>query len=541
MNLIRNIRKGFFIILLISICALIAGVSVAQEIPSFEPSLYSLPHYGTPREGVLFPEKKITVTIKRPIQMGQCAPCHENLDGFRKGWLKNVNHNLHFTRGISCDTCHFENPHYPDHIVRIPMKVCFNCHGLTHGPTGPLAPGECNTCHPKRAEPPTHTIRWKLKEHASADTHECVMCHRDISFCNKCHLKESVRNIEELEYNFKPMRITGQTLISVINIKLPTTMSDCYPCHKDIEKINVPGLIFNHEKHFAKGIKCQSCHDFYPHQPDRTLRIPMQSCYSCHQLIHGKQGLLASGDCSLCHPRGFNLKPKDHTGAFVKGVHKDRAYKEPSYCSMCHADSFCQRCHLQKKIMPADHKDVANFRPNHGKDYIKRKYCFYCHIEKFCTDCHRVDPIPHPPLFLADHGKIKYADKSACNVCHKDRTMCENCHHFQVARALLKRENCIRCHPEYRLKMLQIKNRGHMVHAAHFEMTNTPPFTCDKCHAQGYALGHDYATFQLCKECHGAYRLGKLIAKWNVDNGELCARCHRVGSGLPENVRVTPP
>lgn len=520
----------------------ITGVSLAEEnIPSLNPALYVLPHYSTPREGELFPVRKISVVIERPIRMGQCIPCHENLDGFKPGWLKKVNHSLHFARGISCDTCHFENPHRPDFIVRIPMKLCFNCHGLTHGPTGPLAPGECTTCHPKRAEPPTHTLRWKLKEHGTADTHDCVMCHKNISFCNDCHRRQKVREVEEREYTFKPMRISGATLRSVINIKLPTSMSDCYPCHKNIEKINVPGLIFSHEKHFAEGIKCQSCHNFYPHVPDKTLRIPMQSCYSCHQLTHGKQGQLASGKCRTCHPPGFNLKPRDHTASFVKGAHKERAYKEPSYCSMCHADSFCQKCHGQRKVKPADHKDVAVFRRNHGKDFKKRKYCSFCHTDKFCVDCHRIEPIPHPPLFLADHGKIKYPDKSICNVCHRDRTMCENCHHFQVAKALLKKENCIKCHPEYNRKMLQIKNRGHMVHAAHFEMTNTPPFTCDKCHAQGYTLGHDYATFQLCKECHGAYRLGKLIAKWNVDNGELCARCHRVGSGLPTNVRVTPP
>jgi hypothetical protein len=532
---------GLISLVLLSVFFTTAYLSAA-EIDLFDPSYYSLPHYK-PREENLFPKKPVFVDLKPPITMGECAPCHENLENYSVPNLKPLNHWKHFSRGIKCDSCHFANPHTPDGVMRIPMRVCFNCHGLEHGPTGELAPSACLTCHKEKKKPSNHTAPWILKDHRDADTHECVMCHKSVDFCNECHRREGKRDIDEKEYMFLPFKPPSKSIALRVKIAVPEKMGDCYGCHKDIEKFDVPGLYFNHEAHFKKGIKCRSCHMFYPHQPDKTYRIPMQVCYSCHQVTHGPQGTIAPANCSLCHPAWFySKKPADHTQKFIAGGHKDTAYKEPSYCSMCHKDAFCQKCHIAKSVVPDDHKDQKKWLHDHGKNRANLTYCANCHTEKYCYDCHQVRPIPHPSQYLADHGKSKIQNSKVCNMCHTDRTFCENCHHYQVANALLKRENCIKCHPDYKhTRFLDIKNRGHMVHAAHFEMTNTPPFTCDKCHALGYTLGHDYATFQLCKECHGAYRLGKLIAKWNVDNGELCVRCHRPGTGLPTSVKVTPP
>lgn len=541
MNLKKSVA-GLLLFSFILTSLWFVGASVAQEISGLDPSAYVLPHYESTWAENVFPDKKTSVEIKSPITMGMCSPCHKNLDDFSSPWLKRVNHGLHFSRGISCDSCHYENPHRPDGLVKIPMKVCFNCHGLNHGPIGELASGDCIVCHDSKKAPAGHTPEWKAKGHAAGFIQECVMCHKDLKkSCNDCHERERIRLIGKREYRFRPFLPDPMDYRVTVVFKIPSEISDCLPCHKDIEKTEVEGLIFSHEKHFKLGIKCSSCHNFYPHQPDKTYRIPMQSCYSCHQIYHGKKGLIASGECSLCHTPDFPLKPDDHTLEFEAGKHKERAQNEPSYCAMCHQDRFCQVCHLEKKVLPNDHKDVLRWRKEHGKDRKARRFCSQCHPESFCVDCHRVEPIPHPAQYLYQHGKQEYADKRVCNLCHTDRTFCESCHHYEVAKALLTKDNCVKCHPEYELKMLEIKSRGHMTHAAHFEMTNTPPFTCDKCHAQGYALGHDYATFQLCKECHGAYKLGKLIAKFAVDNGELCGRCHRVGSGLPVNVRIPSP
>lgn len=540
--MIRKIVYGF-VSLILFLIFVYANISFAKENKSlFDPLTYSLPHY-TQRTGDLFPQKPTKIVLKAPITMGQCAPCHENLENYKVPNLRFVNHWKHFSRGIPCDACHYANPHTPNGVMRIPMVICFNCHGLRHGPTGELAPSDCLTCHIQRKKPADHTANWGPKEHAGGNTNRCVMCHRDIDFCNKCHKREGERLIEEREYAFQPFQPPKIQLEAVVNIRLPVQMGDCYPCHKDIEKFEVEGLIFKHEPHFKKGIACRSCHLFYPHQPDKTYRIPMEVCYACHQVTHGAQGVIAPGNCTLCHPAWFSKKkPADHDAKFVSGNHKLRADKDPAYCSMCHSDNFCQKCHLSKNVLPDNHRDQKKWLHDHGKDRGKLDRCDACHSEKYCYDCHRVRPMPHPSQYLADHGQAKIVNSKTCNLCHTDRTFCENCHHYQVANALLKRENCIKCHPEYKkTRFIEIQNRGHMVHAAHFEMTNTPPFTCDKCHALGYTLGHDYATFQLCKECHGAYRLGKLIAKWNVDNGELCARCHRPETGLKTNVQVTPP
>lgn len=539
----KRIAAGLIFLIFLAASVFLSAASFAEEIPAFNPDTYAIPHYAE-RHGDVFPAEEKIITLGLPVTMGQCAPCHENLDAFPTGFFKGVNHNLHFSRGIACSTCHQVIDHNPDGVQRIPMRVCFSCHGLQHGPEGELAPGECTTCHTQRRKPSNHSPAYIISKHKEADTHECVMCHRSIDFCNDCHLKEDVRLVQEREYVFTPYNPPEKQAEVNVRIAIPEKMGDCYGCHRDIENFRVPGLYFNHEKHFAAGIRCSSCHNFYPHVPDKTYRIPMQTCYYCHQVTHGQQGVIAPYDCATCHPKSFYKKaPKDHTAKFIAGEHSERAYSEPSYCSMCHTDSFCQACHLGRNVVPEDHEQVQVWIHDHGKDYEKRKYCADCHSEKYCADCHGVEPMPHPAQYLAKHSEEQRTEeqKQACNLCHQDRTFCENCHHLNVASALLKKENCIKCHEVYELPMLKIPSRGHMVHAAHFEMTNTPPFTCDKCHALGYTLGHDYATFQLCKECHGAVRLGKLIAKWNVDNGELCYRCHRPGTGISTNIQVTPP
>lgn len=537
----KSIAFGLFSFILISLLVF-AGISLGKDQGAENLRMYQLPHIA-PREPNLFPEREMEVVLKTPITMGQCAPCHENLDNFKVENLRGVNHAKHLARGIACASCHYFNPHTPDGVLRIPMDICFNCHGLVHGPSGELASGDCKTCHYEKKRPSDHTPDWLSKKHATASVDRCVMCHRDIAYCNDCHKREGLRLIEEREYAFRFYEPPKTQLAVRVKIGIPEKMGDCYPCHRDIERFEVEGLIFKHEPHFRQGIRCASCHLFYPHQPDKTYRIPMDVCYACHQVTHGPQGVIAPANCNLCHPVWFyTKKPPDHTARFVAGQHSERASKDPAYCAMCHADSFCQKCHLERRIIPDDHRDQQKWMKEHGKDRKTLTGCDACHPKKYCNDCHRVEPIPHPAQYLAEHGKSKIPDSKACNLCHKDRTFCESCHHFEVANALLKKENCVKCHPEYNIpRFIEIKNRGHMVHAAHFEMTNTPPFTCDKCHALGYTLGHDYATFQLCKECHGAYRLGKLIAKWNVDNGELCVRCHRPGTGLSTNVKVTPP
>ena len=58
------------------------------------------------------------------------------------------------------------------------------------------------------------------------------------------------------------------------------------------------------------------------------------------------QDVVAGERCDKCHPKGFELVPKNHTAAFKKGKHKALANKDPAYCDMCHppfGDSVCAR------------------------------------------------------------------------------------------------------------------------------------------------------------------------------------------------------
>ncbi len=520
--------------------AAIASLTAYAQ-PTTQTARYGLPHYE-PRPMVLYPTATSTVEVllTAPVTMSQCSPCHEDLDRFQDPWLVRVEHDTHFDAGIACDSCHADNPHRQDRTDRIPMAACFNCHGLFHGPTGLLAPGDCLTCHPRVQKPGTHTVAWEAVDHKTAPVQSCVICHPDVESCNECHLRERARVLTTLEYRFPGYVAPPPAPAALLQIALPVTMSICEPCHKDIERTAVPGLIFSHKAHFAKGTPCQSCHTFYPHQPDRTIRISMPMCYACHTLNHGAQGEVAGGDCALCHTPDFQLIPGNHTPGFIEGQHKELAATAPTYCDMCHQPSFCRDCHAPRNIVPQDHRDPLVWRPNHGKDPTKQHSCADCHTREYCDACHQAT-MPHENLFLATHATQAEGRRQVCVRCHVDRSWCNECHHTRVAKAVNARENCVDCHPETAGKFLDVKSRQIQVHVAHYEMTNTDPFECGECHDRGYPLGHDYAAFQLCKECHGYYRLGKLVAKFEVDNGELCGRCHRAGSGLPTGVRLTQP
>ncbi len=488
----------------------------------------------------------VLVTISGPGSKANCSPCHPEAGSVANERLV-FEHAPHIA--VQCAVCH-DGPAHAGGATAVPaMDRCFTCHGLAHGPTGLLASSECQTCHPPTFDlrPPTHVAGWAGEPHAEASSsgvNSCMMCHSAPADCDACHASE-VPDLGRmpLVYLSTLPRPAAESTVTV-DIAGPVTMSQCVYCHPDIDDFAVPGLVFTHEPHLQRAYRCESCHPVFPHSIMGTDRPAMRPCTRCHGLTHGSQGEVASLACEVCHTPDFELMPADHTLDFRVGTHKDPALEDAGHCTQCHRAGSCTSCHNGQvtladgragaKVVPQDHLK-AQWSSEHGGLYLAQKgLCAVCHDSPSCQRCH-VTTMPHPGTWLADHARGKDSLVKDCQVCHRDRETCQECHHNAVRAAALIPENCVDCHEEMKTEpATAITDAGLAEHAVHFGVAEEKgePYYCDDCHIGFGRAGihvvnpatgpHD---MRVCYECHGGLDIYNVqIAPW--PGAELCRRCH---------------
>jgi hypothetical protein len=488
-----------------------------------------------------------------PVDQSQCVPCHLDLGSVKVPGLV-FSHGNHLM--VSCEGCHARMPHKNGATEHVPMEVCFACHGIQHGPQGELATSACRDCHTSsfKLRPTSHIKDWKAAPHADAANKQgvngCMMCHNAPKDCDECHDRLNLK-LPKMPVQYHSM-VTPRPKDPVIKMYPtgPVSMSQCAYCHPDLDAITPGRLIFAHAQHLQRNYPCTACHPTFSHNANGIAKPDMQSCYRCHGLDHGAQGQVATDECLKCHPKSFQLKPTDHTRQFVLGQHKTRASSDPAYCAMCHASKFCVGCHRGEKtspnapgkpVIPVGHRK-AEWKIKHGSQFLDgRGACGSCHTDASCKRCHKT-VMPHPTGWIENHKPEPGVPVSDCNVCHTDRSRCQECHHQKVARGELIAENCVGCHAEMKTKTpTKLKNKGFAEHAVHFNVAKKKgrPYTCDDCHigfgtaatssqhqgTDGNPLadaGHDV---RLCYTCHGAvdYK-NQLIAPY--PGKALCVRCH---------------
>ncbi len=452
-------------------------------------------------------------------------------------------HKSHFdmtrTKPFPCWKCHTEgkNLEHDDNTFR----VCYKCHGqyesgalIAKYPEDEL----CYQCHSKvfveelkKQGSQSYLVGHKMTQPEFQQ--RCLLCH-SVGYCNSCHVEKRVKSsvISDLKIQLKYKKITSEYIAPTETKKVQTdkiqlggvvTMGKCQSCHPNIDDFQNPILIFPHEAHLKRGMVCAACHQKYPHINGENPVPTMDFCYSCHGLEHSDKGKVASEKCELCHPKGMDQQPDNHNSKFKNKEHGDAADKNLFNCKTCHQVEFCQQCHNQSQVLPEDHKESGTWRREHGKQPQGTDDCNICHTQSFCNNCHGTQ-VPHNIFWLKAHNTEAKKDRLSCEQCHRDEAYCQDCHHSETQNQKLTRQAC-KCHAEQmKGDIKEIKNRGMAVHRAHFDMTQTEPFDCWKCHIEGVQLEHNVQSFNLCYKCHGRYRAGKLIAKW--PGTELCYRCH---------------
>jgi hypothetical protein len=157
---------------------------------------------------------------------------------------------------------------------------------------------------------------------------------------------------------------------------------------------------------------CASCH---PNLSPAAHRDTTQNCVQCHgevshPVLHvpGAQPFVVDGQ----HPKGFIQ------------VHGQAATNQPTSCAECHAQKFCEACHL-KETFP--HPD--GWISKHGAVQQQRgaAACTTCHGPTFCAGCHGTE-IPHASDWLGRHGvALRDASTTPCMTCHPPSD-CTTCH-----------------------------------------------------------------------------------------------------------------
>ncbi|MEN6430209.1 MAG: hypothetical protein ABFC80_05090, partial [Coriobacteriales bacterium] len=413
------------------------------------------------------------IDLTADVEARNCTPCHPVIGASRKPGII-FNHAAHLM--TDCSACHFVNAHESGKTATPAMASCFACHGLTHGPTGVIASGECGDCHTDESKlrPSSHVKDWKTAPHAraaKADVNSCMLCHEARTDCDECHTREWLDLPPMPEMYLRSVPVKQDEPAVLIDVDEPTTISQCTFCHPNINGFADDRIIFTHADHLKREYRCEACHPRFAHQPTgETDHNTMQMCYRCHGLVHSASGEVAPQKCEACHPKDFPLVPADHTTSFKSGGHKDLAHADSSYCSMCHTPDFCVKCHnggvkladgrTSNKVIPVDHRK-PDWSSKHGALFLEQKGdCAVCHASSSCERCHQTT-MPHPTDWLARHTKMNGTLPDDCNVCHKDRETCQECHHQSVRSTQLVLKNCVQCHDEMRTRpATKIKNSG---------------------------------------------------------------------------------
>lgn len=221
----------------------------------------------------------------------------------------------------------------------------------------------------------------------------------------------------------------------------------CTQCHTANRKLTPSrGIVIDHAVHSRNKITCTQCHNRIGHDENGvTLTkgvarhadfMKMQGCFRCHDMEGKKRAL---GDCQLCHPIGFKLKPANHDlpgfythyGDSTGHAKLALADKTGTYCSMCHVRvRFCDRCHGVQVPHP------KGFVETHGPAGKKSPaVCANCHAKgvavarnaEFCNACHHKQGDPTKP-WLPQHPAVVVAQGTyGCFKCHPV-TYCAHCH-----------------------------------------------------------------------------------------------------------------
>ncbi|MCL4368754.1 MAG: hypothetical protein M1337_06270 [Actinobacteria bacterium] len=228
----------------------------------------------------------------------------------------------------------------------------------------------------------------------------------------------------------------GMHLADVNKALLTGNFARCPECHSllDLSASRNSALTkrFAHGFHLEKGATCDQCHEVPTHTSTEVRKPTMLKCFGCHSQTDKTK---PTGACAACHPPGFSLKPQTHSDptwlpplaqlVTTRATHPTAWEKSPKECELCHAPTFCTKCHGIEMPHPLD------WQKQHSSQAAKvgNGVCMKCHFNnETCRACHHPGYKPGGPPWWQIHPNAVYNEgPDRCFRCHSTRT-CAHCH-----------------------------------------------------------------------------------------------------------------
>lgn len=311
----------------------------------------------------------------------------------------------------------------------------------------------CNdVCHNVHADNKT---QYYTSSHAEVS---CMACHYPVNMNPVSFVFDRVDKLLDI---YPTIAGTFEMPVNAAShVALSTPDSQCTQCHNLANRVVTPrpGLLIDHAVHTESGVVCAACHNRVAHPEEgHEFTLPgngpkadfmtMTACYRCHTLTgESVSEFKAPGQCSACHPGGFDLVPPSHDVAGWYALRGDSA----GHASAAREET--------SKTAEALHEWAAHEEEFFGREArplvrlagvdesIKTKVpppatineCYTCHIRaEFCDACHGTE-VPHAADFIETHGEkfTRGKDAISCGKCHNktgkvayDDLTCTLCHH----------------------------------------------------------------------------------------------------------------
>ena len=313
-------------------------------------------------------------------------------------------------------------------------------------PRAPRRQGLSWVVYPQQRVP----LHFSHRRHLARGT-ECVVCHsaavtstssRDNLLpreeqCQTCHAIDRSRPFGALFSTPNPG--TPPSACATCHVGFPSEPAHngqpTLPAGSDpatrILRVDLPppNLKFNHRLHGAQGIGCSTCHGDLSGVDEATrVQLPsMDLCLRCHA---GGLQRTSSSIASESSP----------APGVEGGSRSRRAGSASDRCSVCHPTESSGLLQLQFAsgvLVPTgalrgdDHRE-ADFRTRHGS--IAQSgvdYCSACHRESYCMRCHNAVTKPldlHGGNYVARHAIDARRNQPDCSTCHRQQSFCIGCH-----------------------------------------------------------------------------------------------------------------
>ena len=246
-------------------------------------------------------------------ETSSCIICHSSLENLLSEPVKLFEHDIHRSKGLSCNDCHGGNPAKSDKAGAKDRMW-----GFVGKPSAQQLPAFCGKCHSdaglmKKFNP---SLRVDQVQEYFTSVHGRRLQGGDqkVATCVSCHGIHGIRS-------------PGDPLSPVYPLNVAET---CAKCHADAERMTGYGIAHDQYGKYKSSVHAKALYE------KSDLSAP--TCNDCH----GNHGAVPPGltsvanVCGQCHSRQAEL--------FQKSPHKDPFDKMQT--------GECLRCHSNHDIMP---------------------------------------------------------------------------------------------------------------------------------------------------------------------------------------------